>query len=71
MRYPEYIVDMFRDYLAADSAEDYDPNECEHMLDMIQQECETYASESGADLELDYEQDTWFEDLDEQTRGRW
>jgi len=45
--YPNYVVEMFYDYVKAEDADAYDPNKLEEMLYFIECEVELYEKENG------------------------
>lgn len=78
MKYPKHFVDMYAQLVALTEqghdmlADSYDRNDPE-MLDLddkieeleaeLREMCAMYASETGADLDLDFDEEQWFEDL--------
>ena len=81
MRYPRYILEQYAEWKMLLSHEERlidDEDSVEEYTDLqdniayleatIEELCANYASETGADLELDFDEDAWIEDLERQYR---
>ena len=66
MTYPQAILDMYAELQHEENTDNYDPNRCEVMYDMIQTEIDIYHAESGADRELGFDSDKAWDVLDAQ-----
>lgn len=81
MKYPKHFVDMFAELAALNDqgfdmladCYDYDDPEMieleaksDELSDRLEEMCMHYASETGADLELDFNEEDWYGDLERQ-----